>query len=79
MGHIAQPGWLAVTLLVEPRLRIGRARMSRWIASRESALGVASRTILVFVAAIYFSVVTMTPNSELARFLLCIQILIGFL
>ena len=53
----------------------------------EAALGVASRTILVFVAAIYFSVVTMTttgygdisPNSGLARFLLCIQILIGFL
>lgn len=33
MAHIAQLSRLAVTLLVEPRLGIGRARMSRSIAS----------------------------------------------
>ena len=54
MAHIAQLGWLAVTLPVEPRLRIGRARMGLVgsLLLVEAALGVASRTILVFVAAI---------------------------
>ncbi|KYK43477.1 hypothetical protein A1D31_38250 [Bradyrhizobium liaoningense] len=49
MAHITQLGWLAVTLLVEPRLRISRARMGLVgsLLLVEAALGVASRTILV--------------------------------
>ena len=54
MAHIAQLGRLAVTFLVDPRLGIGRARMGLVgsLLLVEAALGIASRTVLVVVAAI---------------------------
>lgn len=52
MTHTAELGRLAVALLVEPRLRIGRARMGLVgsLLLVEAALGIASSTVLVFVA-----------------------------
>jgi hypothetical protein len=54
VAHIAQLSRLAIALLVEPGLGIGRARMGlvRSLFLVEVALGIASRTVMVFVAAI---------------------------
>src|SRR5882762_2174658 len=55
MSHIAELGRLAVALLVEPGLGIGRARMGLVgsLLLVKAALGIASRTVLVSVAAIF--------------------------
>jgi hypothetical protein len=54
MSHIAELGRLAVALLIEPGLWIGRALMGL-VGSPllvEAAFGIASRTVMIFVATI---------------------------
>src|SRR3974390_1133152 len=54
MAHVAQLGRLAITFLVEPRLRLGRACMGLVgsLLLVEAALGIASRPVLPLVAAL---------------------------
>src|SRR5207237_8565543 len=54
MSHVAELRRLALALLVQPRLGIGRALM-RLVAALflvEAALGVAARTVIVLIAAV---------------------------